>query len=206
MTDRLSVIKASQSQEVFSLTSTIQNIAEKITDNPLKFSNNEIMKSTTSYINASTDFVTEDYNYNNPDYFEIDSFTQSSTVEPTVQTSMEPFEFFEFNMSKILENVSDYFMDTDNSSQIMMNNNSSFILDPFMNFTNYTMSEVEMTTEVSSAQFLTKSDPSVNFNNLMIQPNQNYIELNHLNASTQLEIRRLCWETVSSYYILIAHN
>lgn len=189
MTDRLAVIKATQEPSTTRVTSASDPIVAETTENPLKFHHSEIIKFTTSYINTS-DFVTEDYNYNNPDYFEIDSFTERFTEESTTfQPSVEPIEMFDFNISKIFENVTDFFESDYNSSQFMAN--SSFMIEPFMNYTNYTITDVQNAAKFPNEYFLENSDhQNDHFSNFMAQPHQNYIEVNNLNASTQLEIRR----------------
>lgn len=197
MTDRLTQIKTTKSISKMFSSTTKANLVEKITEIPLLFSSTQVSEST-SFINfnASFDSVTEDYNYNNPDYFEVDATESSSQA---AQTTLGSTDYYE-NFTRLYENVTDFWLESDKniSSQIM--ENSTFIVSQFMNLTNLTlldsnvMNMTDSSIEDIYADYQYENMPS--YSKMVATPIQNYIELNNLNASTQLEIRRLCWETM----------
>lgn len=177
---------------------TRASLIEKITEIPLMFPSTQKSESSTIInFNASFDSVTEDYNYNNPDYFEVDQLTESSSQ--AAQTTLGSTDYYE-NFTRLYENITDFWLENDTNISSQLMENSTFIVSQFMNLTNLTlldtnaMNMTDSSIEDIYADYQYENMPS--YSKMVATPIQNYIELNNLNASTQLEIRRLCWETM----------
>lgn len=164
------------------VTTVINDVIEQVTE---LYNDNNI----TEYANE------EDYNYNNPDYFEVDTTT---VTESTITNENSTFDFIANNASEIYENITDFIFDIENNTIIQnitdyVANLTSYIMDNssqimFNNTTNYNFMKSESLIEIESY--------SHQFSNL--QKDQLLVQDNYanMNESTKLELRKLCWETM----------
>lgn len=163
---------------------------------------------------STTDYPTEptgSYDYDNPDYFEVDKPQDmfSTTMEPT-GSSFSSFteavtESFNNFTSSMADNFTDmFYMDSINDTDFSGDNgdlfensrfNLSNLIDPFiMNASNVTGAGL--------------TNPAFNFTNVepifsaLERANSIQVETSsvfysdNINSTTKLEIRKLCWETM----------
>jgi hypothetical protein len=218
MTARLGQIKTSQENNTETAPSTvkvssttIKSITESVYSRITEIVNQPVTESTGADRSTLSDddeaffagLITESYDSDNTNYFDPDpTESSSSTVEPS---SFEPF-LSNFTESFIGENITELFY-IDDYANFSLDSNSSE--DLFEN-SNFNMSNL------INASVLNSTFPS-NFTNLIfnstnIEPiaaayqslqynhfqheHSSFINMDHLNASTKLELRKLCWETM----------
>lgn len=145
--------------------------------------------------------ITENYDSDNENYFDTEP-TQSSSS--TVETSSFDSLFSNFTESFIGENITELFY-LDESSNFTLDANSSE--DLFEN-SNFNMSNL-INGSIFNATFPSNFTNLV-FNSTNVEPivsayqsysflqseQSSFINMDHLNASTKLELRKLCWETM----------
>lgn len=202
MTEKLNVIKLSQyvnttvglpmTTEPYNKlpTSTVRSITDDV------FSRiTEILSQTpTEY---PTD-PTENYDYSNTNYFEYEEpdTKQSTTLETS---SVEPL----LNFTESFADFTDvFYIDNDFGNLTDFYSNSTGDL-----FENFNMSNLINASEYNSSSFnesvfnLTDIEPlasayqSLQYSFLQ-QEHSSFVNMDLLNASTKLELRKLCWETM----------
>lgn len=146
--------------------------------------------------------ITESYDSDNPNYFDTDpTISSSSTVETS---SFEPFSY-NFTESWMGENITELFYIDDNANFTL---GSNFSYDLFEN-SNFNMSNL-LNAPIFNSTFENLSNTI--FNSTNVEPiaaafqglqyslyqneHSSFINMDHLNISTKLELRKLCWETM----------
>lgn len=166
-------------------TSTIQSITESV------FSKiSEIINYTTEYPTEPT----ESYDYYNTNYFEYEEReTKSSTAfETTTTTTFDPLlNFTDFTDPFYIDN------DFENATNFYSNTTG----DLFENFNMSNLISFAAFNSSGSAFNLTQIEPIASAfqglqYNLQQQEHMPFINMDLLNASTKIELRKLCWETM----------
>lgn len=198
MTEKLNIIKQSVNTTVSPLlttesttklpTSTIKTITDHIHSRMTEI----LFQTPTEY---PTD-PTENYDYSNKNYFEDDEL--ETKLPTTVKaSSVEPM----FNLTEVFSDLTDVFYpenDFGNFTTGDLLENSNFNMSNFV--TDYYTSDY--TSNISSSGFnLTDIEPlTSSYQNVQYSFSQQehslFINMDLLNASTKLELRKLCWETM----------
>lgn len=209
MTERLGQIKTSQ--EVNTTSSTIPPLmsSERTSTSNLPTStikpviDTVLSRITEILYQTSTEFpteTTENYDYSNTNYFEYEE--PDTKLSPTAETSStEPF----INFTEAFTEFTDaFYIDNDFANMTDFFSNSSG--DLFEN-SNFNMSNLINSSGLSESNFnnsvfnFTMVEPiasayqSVQYSLLQHEPSS-FINMDLLNSSTKLELRKLCWETM----------
>lgn len=164
--------------------STVQSITESVFARITEILN----QSTTEY---ATD-PTENYDYSNTNYFEYEE--QDSKSSTTVETSSaEPIfnfteSFTDFTDIFYTDNESNNFSDFYSNSTSDLLENSNFNMSNLINASGLAFNLTDIEPIASAYQNMQYS--------LLQQEPSSFINMDHLNASTKLELRKLCWETM----------
>lgn len=168
-------------------TTTIQSITETIFSRIAEIVN----------LTTTTEKPTENYDYYNTNYFDADETTvkASSTVETSTGQSLSNFTESLFDSTDIFYdnefgNLTDFY--SNSTSDLIENSNfnmSNIINDSFAsNFTNSVFNYTNVEPIVSAYQ-------GVQYSFLTQEPSA-FINMELLNMSTKIELRKLCWETM----------
>jgi hypothetical protein len=212
MTKRLTEIKTSQENETDSkyttpassttfplksstpLTSTTSTYKEATT-----IANQPITESSTSFTTDDDEaffasLVTEVYDIDNPNYFDTDPTVAPSS---TIETSSFGNFFSNFTESMMGENITEFFYIDDNSNFTLEGNTSYDLFDSFnvSNFVNETISNISTAINSTNFEPIQAAYQEVQYS-FYQQEHASSINMDHLNSSTKLELRKLCWETM----------
>lgn len=187
--------------------STIDSITESVFSRITDVLN---LSSTTDY--PATDYPTEpteNYDYDNPNYFEVDEQKKMSST--TMEPSVSPFSSFTesiYNFTTAMaDNFTDmFYIDPANDTDFSGDNGDLFENSNF-NLSNLIDSYVLNASNITAAGY---SRPAFNFT--YVEPilsayeqskysafqheQSSFIVMDNLNSSTKLEMRKLCWETM----------
>ena len=196
MTERLGQIRNYQEMNTTTTNAPIwtPTTASQLPSSTVQSITESVFAKITEIINyTTTDYPTEptevyDYgntNYFEPDYEETKSTTiETSTAEPFFNVT-EPF----MNFTEIYDDLTTFFlddMDYDNVTGDLLENS------------NFNMSNLLPVMNLSSVFNATNVEPiaaALQYNMLQQEPSS-FINMDLLNSSTKLELRKLCWETM----------
>lgn len=127
---------------------------------------------------------TENYDYSNSNYFEVDEISSPNYSTPHETTSMDPF------------GNEPFYIDTDpgNISFAFFTNTTGNL------FENFNMSNLMNSTDFNDSLAYNYTDTEPQYDNFQYsflhQESPTFINMDLLNTSTKLELRKLCWETM----------
>lgn len=206
MTERLGQIKDAQENKTTSTSqplpaqkfTTSKSFPTQLPETTVESITESVFSRITEIVNQTAAYPTENYDYSNTNYFDTDedlSEAKSST-STTVETSSAQsfFNFTDFTEPYYIDNdsynMTDFFSNSSGdlfeNSNFNMSNliNSSVFNDSFMsNFTDTALNYTSIEPIASAYQSFLKDEPL-------------FINMDMLNISTKLELRKLCWETM----------
>ena len=204
MTEKLNVIKSSQLNKTSVAPSMITESSNQLPTSTMRSITDDFFSRITEILyQTPTEYSTEpteNYDYSNLNYFEYEEpDTQISTTLET--SSIEPL----FNFTEALTDFTDaFYIDNEfgNITGFFSNStgdlfvNSNFNMSNFINNSDYNVSSFN-----SSDFNLTDVEPlAPGYQNLQYSflqhEHSSFINMDYLNASTKLELRKLCWETM----------
>lgn len=204
MREKLKVIRSSQKK---TLASTSMN-TEPTTPLPASTMNsatNDMFSRITEILyqtptEQTPDPITESYDYSNTNYFEYEepetkmsTTFETSSVEPLFNFTEAFIDFTDaFYLDNDFGNITDFYS---NSSGDLFEN-SNFNLSNLLNFAEYNASSVNGT-GFNLTDILPLSSVYQNFQySYLQQEHPSFVNQDLLNASSKLELRKLCWETM----------